>query len=197
MVKRLLGVLSYVGMLLVFGALAVRFLRPEWDQYAIYAAWTGLALVVLYTIGQWREIAANFRQRNARYGALAGVGVIVVLGILVAVNYLSTRRSARWDLRANRQYSLSEQTVKLVQGLTGPIKFTMFDQPENFDRFRPRLESYKHNSSQVQVEYVDAIKNPQLATQQKVDTIPTIVIDYMGRTERVSTDSEQDLTNAV
>ena len=73
----------------------------------------------------------------------------------------------------------------------------MFDQPENFDRFRPRLESYKYNSSQVQVEYIDAIKNPQLATQQKVDTIPTILIEYMGRTERVSTDSEQDLTNAV
>ena len=58
MVKRLLGVLSYVGMLLVFGALAVRFLKPEWDQYAIYAAWAGLALVVLYTLGQWREIVA-------------------------------------------------------------------------------------------------------------------------------------------
>ena len=94
MVKRLLGVLSYVGMLLVFGALAVRFLRPEWDQYAVYAAWTGLALVVLYTLGQWREIAAHFRHRNARYGALAGVGVLVVLGILVAVNYLSTRRTS-------------------------------------------------------------------------------------------------------
>src|SRR4030095_15329783 len=197
MVKRLLGLLSYVGMLLVFGALAVRFLKPEWDQYAVYAAWTGLALVVLYTLGQWREITDHFRQRNAGYGARAGAAVIAVLGILVAANYLATRRNARWDLTANRQYSLSEQTVKLVQGLKGPVKFTVFDQPENFDRFRPRLESYKYSSGQVQVEYVDALKNPQLATAQKVDTIPTIILDYMGRTERVSTDSEQDLTNAL
>ena len=35
--QRLLGILSYVGMALVFGALAVRILRPEWDQYAVYA----------------------------------------------------------------------------------------------------------------------------------------------------------------
>ena len=150
-----------------------------------------------YTLGQWREIAAYFRQRNARYGALAGLGVIVVLGILIAVNYLSTRRNTRWDLTANRQYSLSEQTVKLVQGLKAPVKFTVFEQPENFDRFRPRLESCKYSSSQVQVEHVDALKNPMLATAQKVDTIPTVLIDYMGRTERVSTDSEQDLTNAL
>jgi ABC-type uncharacterized transport system involved in gliding motility auxiliary subunit len=197
MVKRLLGVLSYVGMLLVFGALAVRFLRPEWDQYAVYAAWTGLALVVLYTLGQWREIVAHFQQRNARYGALAGVGVLVVLGILIAVNYLSTRRNTRWDLTANRQYSLSDQTVKLVQGLMGPVKFTVFDQEVNFDRFRPRLESYRYNSSQVQIEYVDAERYPLRARQLNIDTIPTVVIEYMGRTERVSTDSEQDLTNAL
>jgi ABC-type uncharacterized transport system involved in gliding motility auxiliary subunit len=197
MVKRVLGILSYVGMVLVFGALLVRVQYPDYDQYAIYAAWTGLALVLLYTIGQWREIAAYFQQRNARYGALAGVGVIVFLGILVAVNYLSTRRNTRWDLTANKQYSLSEQTVKLTQGLKSPVKFTLFDQPENFDRFRPRLESYKYASSQVQVEYVDALKNPVLAQAQKVDTIPTVLIEYMGRTERVSTDSEQDLTNAL
>ena len=90
MVKRLLGVLSYVGMLLVFGALAVRFLKPEWDQVRRSTRHGPVSRSsVLYTLGQWREIAAHFQQRNARYGALAGVGVLVVLGILVAVNYLS------------------------------------------------------------------------------------------------------------
>src|SRR4029453_11945963 len=103
MIKRLLGVLSYVGMLLVFGALAVRFLKPEWDQYAIYAAWSGLALVVLYTIGQWREIVAYFQQRNARYGAIASVGGVVVLGILVAVTYLAKRPTPRRGLPPNKQ----------------------------------------------------------------------------------------------
>ena len=200
MTKRVLGILSYVGMALVVGALIIRVLgrnelinvSPAVDQYIYYAAIAGVVLVLAYVIG-----SLDFRKHQTRHGTLATLGVVVVLGILVAVNYLSTRRNTRWDLTANRQYSLSEQTVKLVQRLKGPIKFSVFDQPENFDRFRPRLESYKYNSSQVQVEYIDAIKNPQLATQQKVDTIPTIVIEYMGRTERVSTDSEQDLTNAV
>src|SRR5918999_275713 len=70
MLKRILSILSYVGIALVFGALAIRILRPEWDQYAVYASWAGLALVVLYTIGQWREIATFFQRRNARYGTL-------------------------------------------------------------------------------------------------------------------------------
>ena len=69
--KSLLNILSYLGIALVFGALAVRWTKPEWDQYAIYATWTGLALVVIYTLGQWREIVTYFKGRSARYGALA------------------------------------------------------------------------------------------------------------------------------
>ena len=197
MIKRILGILSYVGMLLVFGALAARFLKPEWDQYAIYAAWSGLALVVLYTLGQWREIADYFKQRNARYGAIASVGVLVFLGILVAVNYLSTRRNTRWDLTANKQYSLSEQSVKLLQGLKAPVKFMVFDQEANFERFRTRLEGYAYNSKQVQVEYIDADRRPVQTKQYNVDTYGTVVMEYMGRTERVTSDSEQDLTNSL
>src|SRR5262245_11852701 len=197
MVKRILGILSYVGMLLVFGALAVRFTKPEWDQYAIYAAWTGLGLVLLYTLGQWREIVAYFQQRNARYGAIASVGVVVFLGILVAVNYLSTRRNTRWDLTANKQYSLSDQTVKLLQGLKSPVKFMVFDQEANFERFRPRLQGYAYNSKEVQVEYIDADKRPVQTKQYNVDTYGTVVMEYMGRTERVTSDAEQDLTNAL
>src|SRR5688572_32979747 len=118
MLQRILGIIGWIGTALVFGAVGVRFLRPEWDQYAVYAAWAGLACVVLYTLGQWREIIAYFKGRNARYGAIASVSVIVVLGILGILNYLSQERfNKRWDLTANQQYSLSEQSIKLLRNL--------------------------------------------------------------------------------
>ena len=68
MIKRVLGVLSYVGMALVFGALFIRMsdALSDWDQYATYLAWTGLALVALYTLGQWREIIEYFRAELLR-----------------------------------------------------------------------------------------------------------------------------------
>src|SRR5687767_4792638 len=100
--KRVLNILSYVGIALVFSALAIRLLKPEWDRYAVYASYSGLALVVLYTIGQWREIVAYFRRRNARYGALASISVLAGLGILIAVNYLSARENKRWDVTENQ-----------------------------------------------------------------------------------------------
>ena len=187
-------------MALVFGALAVRLLgRNEYitvstqaEQYLFYAAITGLALVLVYVIG-----SMDFRKQQTRQGTLAGVGVIVFLGILVAVNYLSTRRNTRWDLTANKQYSLSEQTVKLLQGLKSPVKVMVFDQEANFERFRPRLEGYDYNSKEEQIEYIDADRRPVQTRQYNVDTYGTVVLEYMGRNERVTSDSEQDLTNAL
>ena len=195
--KRILSILSYVGMALVFGALATRILRPEWDQYAVYASWAGLALVLLYTLGQWREIVAYFSRRNTRYGAIASVSVLVVLGILIAANYLSAKQNKRWDLTSNRQYSLSEQTVKLLNGLTAPVKLIVFEKELDQERFKPRLNEYQYHSKQVSIEYIDPDKKPVPAKEYEIQNYGTVVVEYMGRRERVTSDSEQDLTSAL
>ena len=45
--QQILSILGWIGTALVFAAVAIRFIRPEWDQYGNWAAWAGLALVVL------------------------------------------------------------------------------------------------------------------------------------------------------
>ncbi|OFW05547.1 MAG: hypothetical protein A3I61_04475 [Acidobacteria bacterium RIFCSPLOWO2_02_FULL_68_18] len=197
MLQRILNILGWVGTALVFGAVAVRFLRPEWNQYATWGAWGGLALVVLYTLGQWREILNYFRRRQARYGALATTGVLAALAITVGVNYLGSRQNKRWDLTASRQNSLSEQTVKVLQGLQGPVKFTVFDRQTDFDRFRNRLNEYAYHSRNVTVEYVDPDTRPVVAKQYEIQQYGTVVIEYMGKRERVTADGEQELTNGL
>ena len=197
MLQRILGIAGWVGTALVFGAVAIRFTKPDWDQYATWAAWGGLALVVLYTLGQWRDVVEYFRRRQARYGALATVSVLVALGIVVAVNYLGARQNKRWDLTASKQNSLSEQTVKVLQNLPSPVKFTVFDRQTELDRFRKRLDEYAYQSKQVSVDYVDPDTKPVVAREFDVQTYGTVVVDYMGRRERVTTDAEQDLTNAL
>jgi len=204
-VGRVLNSLAWVGTALVFAAAAARILgfvdaislSPELDRYAMYASWAGLALVLLYSLGQWRQILEWFGHRNARYGAMASVSVVVGLGILVAVNYLSTRQNKRWDLTENQQFTLSDQTVKLLQGLTSPVKFVVFDRNTAFDRFRTRLTNYEYNSKQVTSEYIDPDQSPVQAKEYEIQQYGTVVVEYMGRKERITTDAEQDITNAL
>ena len=63
----------------------------------------------------------RFRGRQARYGTLAGVSVLVVLGILVAVNYIGAQQNKRWDLTANKQFSLSDQSRNVLAKLDAPL----------------------------------------------------------------------------
>src|SRR5689334_15513339 len=144
--KRILSALSWVGVVLVAGAVATQWKYPDYDRYARYAAIAGLVLVLLYVASEWRNIAAQFQKRNTRMGTMASASVLIVLGLLIFVNLTSNRYNKRWDLTENRQYSLSDQSVKLLKGLTSPVKLIVFDQETNFDRFRTRLTEYAYNS---------------------------------------------------
>jgi ABC-type uncharacterized transport system involved in gliding motility auxiliary subunit len=197
MTKKIFSALSWVGVALVGAAVAVQWRLPDYDQYARYAAFAGLALVLLYVASQWREIGASFQKRNTRLGTIASASVLIVLGLLVFANLLSNRYNKRWDLTENRQYSLSDQSVKLMQGLKSPAKFIVFDKEDQFDRYRTRLTEYQYNSRQVQIDYVDPDKTPVKAKEYKIEQYGTIVVEYMGRTERVTNNTEQDLTNAL
>jgi ABC-type uncharacterized transport system involved in gliding motility auxiliary subunit len=196
MLKRVLGLLGWLGVVLVFAAVAIRFTRPEW-QVGYWLAIGGLACTLLYVLSQWREVARSFSGRQARLGSLAAASVVLVLGILVAINYLASRHNKRWDLTAAKQFSISDQTKKVLQGLQKPVHIRVFGKSDDFTRFRERLDEYQYVSKQVTVEYLDMERKPALANQFQVQTPGTVVMEYEGRTEKVNSDGEQELTNGL
>jgi ABC-type uncharacterized transport system involved in gliding motility auxiliary subunit len=197
MLKRVLGLLGWLGVVFVFAAVAIRFTRPEWQQWYNGLALAGLACTLLYILSQWREVARSFSGRQARLGSLAAASVVVVLAILVAINYLASRHNKRWDLTAAKQFSISDQTKKVLQGLQKPVHIRVFDKSDGFPRFRERLDEYQYVSKQVSVEYIDMDRRPALANQFQVQALGTVVMEYDGRTEKVTSDGEQELTNGL
>jgi ABC-type uncharacterized transport system involved in gliding motility auxiliary subunit len=196
MLKRVLGLVGWLGVALVGAALAISQLKPEWQWFRTLAM-AGLACTLLYILSQWRDVARSFSGRNARLGSLAAASVVVVLAILVAINYLAKRHNKRWDWTAAQQFSLSDQTKKVLHGLQRPMKIRVFAKPEEFNRFRERLDEYQYESKQLSVEYIDPERKPTVANQDKVTQMGTVVLEYDGRTERVTSDTEQALTNGL
>lgn len=194
------NILGSLGTAAVVVSLVLRFqtFKIEWQQYSWWAAVVGLVLVLLYMAMQWREVASSFSHRQTRLGTIAVTSVLVVLGILVALNYLASRRNHRWDLTANKQFSLSDQTRQILQKLDAPVKVTVWDKPASFDQFRDRLDEYEYLSNgKLNVEYVSPDKNPVRANQDKVQTYGTVVFNYKERQERVTGTDEQQLTNTL
>ena len=191
------GVLGWAGIACVTGGVIVRFTMPAREQVWYWALMAGIVLILLYGVTQWRQIADTLGRRQTRYGALAGSSVLIALGILVAANFVMARQNKRWDLTAARQYSLAPQTIRLLESLDSPIRMMVFAQDIDFPRYRDRLEEYEYTSEQVELEYVDIDKNPGVARQYEVQAYGTVVLEYEGRVERVGSDDEQDVTNAL
>lgn len=197
MLKRILGLLGWLGVALVFAAVAIRFLKPEWQPWYNGLAIAGLVSTLLYILSQWREVARSFSGREARFGSLALGSIAVVLAILIGINYIASRRNKRWDLTAAKQFTLSDQTKKVLESLERPVVVRVFDRSENFERFRARLDEYRYVSDKITVEYIDVDRRPALANQYQVQMTGTVVFEYDGRTERVTSDGEQELTNGL
>jgi ABC-type uncharacterized transport system involved in gliding motility auxiliary subunit len=197
MLKRAFDTIGWLGTVLVLAAVATFFVKAEWQPYSRWLAWGGLVCILLYTLGQWREIARLFAGRSARLGTISMASVLVVLAILAALNYISSREHKRWDLTATSQFTLSPQSIKVLQGLAAPLKMTVFAKEDGFGSYRDRLSEYEYASKKVSVEYVDPDKKPALARQKQIQSYGTVVVEYKDQIERVVGTTEQDLTNAV
>jgi ABC-type uncharacterized transport system involved in gliding motility auxiliary subunit len=194
MMKRIIDLVSWVAMALVLVAVALRFqtLKPEWVDYGTPVAISALVLLLV-----WFVSLGFSGKRAARYGTLTAVSVLVVLGILIAINYIGARQNKRWDLTANQQYSLSDQTRNVLRKLDSPLQIMIFDKEDGFQRFKDKLREYEYSSKQVSTEYVDPDKKPTLASQNQVQQYGTILFKYKGRSERITTDTEQDITTGI
>ena len=197
MLNRLFGFLGWFGSLLVFAAVAVWFIRPDLELLRRTLAFAGLACTLLYGATQWRQVARSFNRRQTRYGTLAGTGLLLVVAIVAGLNYVLARRTVRWDLTAARQYSLSDQTRQIIDSLSAPVRILVFARELEFPQYEDRLNEYAYQSSQITVDYIDADGQPSLTRQYEVQNYGTIVFEYEGRLERVQSDAEQDLTNAL
>lgn len=196
--QKILGIIGWIGTALVFGAVAVRMFYPEWNQYATYAAWAGLVSVLIYMAGQWRDVAEFYKGRGAKYGTMSIVSIVVFLAILAAVNYLGTRQNKRWDLTANQVFSLSDQTIRILKELKEPVHITVFFDPrQGKEVHEDRLVEFQYHTNRLTTEYIDPDRDPARASAAKIETVPTLLVEYQGRSERVNSSAEQDLSNAL
>jgi ABC-type uncharacterized transport system involved in gliding motility auxiliary subunit len=197
--QRILNIIGWIGTALVMIAVGLRlFGHGAYDRYAVWTAWTGLVCVLLYPIGQWREVSAQFNRRQAKYASVAATSIIVVLGILVAVNYLSERRfSKRWDLTKNSIHTLSDQSQKVLAGLDSPLKMTLVDRSQSFENYRDRLAQYQDASRRVTIDYLDGELDPAKAKAFDVQAFPTLVLSYKGKNEKVISLEEREITSAI
>src|SRR5688500_9598607 len=93
--------------------------------------------------------------RQTRYTGFVTVYILVVLGALILANWLANRHNKSIDTTANRRFTLSDQTNKVVGELKQDVRITYFDKSESFPRAKDLLDRYDGLSTKLHVDYVD------------------------------------------
>jgi ABC-type uncharacterized transport system involved in gliding motility auxiliary subunit len=137
------------------------------------------------------------KSRQTKFGAYAAVYIIVMLGVLGAINFLANRYDKSYDATKNKQFSLSDQTIKVVKGLKTDVKFTYFGQTDSFPQAKDTLERYASLSPKVHVDYVDPVKKPQIAKAAGFRSDSPVVVSSGTRQEGAKQLSEEEVTGAL
>lgn len=158
----------------------------------------GIYVLTLIALKE-REIASLLKHKNTASGFNIALQIAAVIGILSAVNYFGTRHQLRVDLTENKQYSLSEQSLKVVKDLKEPISVMLF--VRRTDSYAQNLETlwkqYSYVSDKIKLEIIDVDQNPTLARQNKITTSGSSLLTRGAQTTTITGNQEQDLTSAL
>ena len=136
---------------------------------------------------------------NRRTSAL-GQGLlytIIVIAILAMINFFANRYNKSFDSTANKQFTLSDQTVKIAKNLQQPLTITYWDQPTKFKGAADLLDRYKNLSPKIDVQYNDADKKRTQAIAAGVKTLGTIFIDIGAKHQEAKSLTEEEITGAI
>lgn len=101
----------------------------------------------------------------------------VVLGVVAGINLLAAKWPARWDLTAQKRYSLSDQTVKVLGALDKPVELVaaVHRGTDTGDLLESIAREYRRRSPKVKVEIVDFARSKNVAKGYGIDTPDTIL----------------------
>lgn len=118
-----------------------------------------------------------------------GAGVLILLGLLGMVNYLSAKYYRRFDWTSARLYTLSEKTEGVLGTVSKDIEVTLFMRPSEplFEPVRELLERYQAASPRVHSRTVDPERNLLEARRllQRGVSSPNVVVFEAGEERRI------------
>src|SRR5579862_6859835 len=135
--------------------------------------------------------------RQTKYAAYATVYIIVIIAVLVVANFLANRYNKSYDATANKRFTLSDQTKKVVGDLKQDVTISYFDRASGMQNAKDLLDRYTLISPKVHIQYVDLLKNPTLARAENVTREGEAVITVGARREDAKTFDEEGVTGAL
>jgi len=116
------------------------------------------------------SIRESFKTRQVKYGGYAALITLAVIIGLILINLLAGQFSPQVDLTSSRLFSLSEQTIQLLNNIKTPVKFYGLWRPgEESQDIMTVVNLYLSKSRNISMEVIDPDRNPGFVARYDKD----------------------------
>jgi len=187
-----------VSPILVLVSLFSFYLKGEFGMLSIITLIAGLLIGLLFFLRFYDDIVKKVTKRKIRYGVNSIFITVVVLAIVVIVYLVLMDRNKRFDLTAVKRFTLSDQTVKVIEGLEGPVNvYAFYSKQQDSAGITSLFGQYQYIYRDFGFEIIDPDMNPAKVEEMGITEYGEVIIAYGGKTEKMKSSTEEGITNAI
>jgi hypothetical protein len=162
-----------------------------------------IALLFLALVLSPRATAIFLIGRQGRYGSNVIIMTVAFFAVAVLVNLLLFLNPTRIDVTATRIFTLSPQTLQVLDTLDTPVRanafFTSTDTGTAKQQADDLLNEFERHSKNFTYRFIDPELSRSVALQYDVTGFPTIVFEDLERgvQQKIASLTEQDFVTGV
>jgi len=195
--KRNNKIIGIIGAILFLFSLVLYSIENIWGTFNWVMLLSGLAGIGYFLFTYYKNREKDISKRSLQYGSNVLVQVVIVIGIMGFLAFITTRQNFRSDWTENKLYSPADQTEKILSGLDKEVRITAFYKVSEQSRARDLLDEYAYRTDNFKYEMVDPDEKPQITKQYQVTQYNTVIVESGLKRETIETLTEANLTNAI
>ncbi len=131
-----------------------------------------------------------------------GVFVVLLIGLAMAIVWITKDISTQWDLTQGQRNTLSQASLDVLKQLKGPVKVTAYATAQDAEgdarkTVQTFLAGYLRAKKDMALTFIDPREQPQLTQAAGIRANGELVVEHNGRSEHLTNLTEQDLTNLL
>ena len=170
-----------VAMALLFVGFFATLIVGEARWWSLSVLLTGIFLLALFLAANLAKVKEAGKKRSTLVAANFTLVAIAILFLVGALYYVISRHPLRLDLTSNKFYSLSGETVDVLQKLTKPVDVTLFMSSRRpvreVQRAQDLLQEYSKKSTKFHFKAIDMDRDTTEVKRLGIHEYNTVVFD--------------------
>jgi len=195
--KNINKIIGIVGAVLLIFSLVYYSITNIWDTLNWISFIVGILGIGYFVYDYYKNREKKLSKRNLQYGSNVIVQIVIVIGIVALIAFITTRQQLRIDWTEKKLNTLSDQSEKILFNLDKDVKIIAFYRESNQEIAKFTLDKYLFESDYINIEYVDPDQDPQIANKYQIKQINSVVIEAGSKKEIIEELTESNVTNAI